>query len=700
MSDLPVYMQTKPDEFYKSFTQERRIFSDFAQSHIRDNVDVILREINVYVNSMYPSQVAVWVGGSRSWNMTVNCNYNTMGLSTLEHSAIVPGNYDIFVMANDMKAHSDVLCKIKELISKYTEEFRSGPLGTKYQLYTKLGNIDKKCNIEYPDTRGGCTLFPCQSIMLSIKSKQYKRYTTRNSSQSDTSSSTTDSSPFTKTRSVFSQKEFDELTGSHSSEEAGEDDTNLPKIVDYKLLLYVESFLLPNVNIEYFKQALLASNCQGNELVIKYLNPMGLLMMSEFISVPRKHKGLNVDDYRKRLLMKAITSINAISQYEAYKRTLDAYYAIFGTSQYLDKYLMHTLLYQMMHFSNLDVDEQIEKSFIPMIRPYINSFLIDLELHCMDLYGNDVFFAIVGGDAMRRYDINISNTSDFDTKMFVNTKKNKGKDLENMLISKLSRFVTFLNRERSRILSSKEYTYNINDTEYFTVRTGLLTNEGQFRLRYIKKNASLPIDLFSLDYRTKVEVKYRNATIIMNVDIPFLDIAIISNGNAQKRYSKDDVVDIHKSRVVPIVTLDFLLNDLEKTYTMPTLAAARYWNNKIDKDTNRYRILQQIKYNGENDDRSMDIDHYDGKLDVVADEDIWQGIDDEQNKQKGEVYAKTFKDMMKNSKKYKYMMRFTENKEDIDVERSNDIDINAMEIVDTEGTDTEGTDIEVTDMEV
>lgn len=63
MLDLPLYMRTQPEEFYKSFMEDRKIFSTFMQTHIRPDVDDILQNINQYINNKYPAQVAVWVGG-------------------------------------------------------------------------------------------------------------------------------------------------------------------------------------------------------------------------------------------------------------------------------------------------------------------------------------------------------------------------------------------------------------------------------------------------------------------------------------------------------------------------------------------------------------------------------------------------------------------------------------------------------------
>jgi len=269
---------------------------------------------------------------------------------------------------------------------------------------------------------------------------------------------------------------------------------------------------------------------------------------------------------------------------------------------------------------------------------------------------------------MRRYDINVSNTSDFDTKLYANKQKVKSKKLEGLLVDELSKFVTFLNSERPRFLTNERKVYNVDASERFSVVTILLTSENQFRLRYIKKNRALPIDLFSLDFRARIEVHYRETVVNMNIDIPFLDIAIISNGTTRNRYKKSDVVSVDKSSVVPVVNLDFLLEDLNKTYTTPNLAAARYWNDKIGKDTYRYRVLQKIKHTGISD--AMETDEV---LDSVVSEQVWQGMNSPKNIQQGEEYANAFKHIMESSKRDKYKMRFTEFAEDTDIDRETDM---------------------------
>jgi hypothetical protein len=243
------------------------------------------------------------------------------------------------------------------------------------------------------------------------------------------------------------------------------------------------------------------------------------------------------------------------------------------------------------------------------------------------------------------------------------------KDTKDLLISKLSRFVTFLNSKRSEFLTKAQQVHEIKNVEYFRVRTKLLTDEGQFRLRYIKKNSSFPIDLFSLDYRTKIEIEYRAAIINMNIDIPFLDIAVIINRNIKTKYYKNEVVDIEKSRVVPVATLDFLLADLEKTYTTPNLAAARYWNDKNNKDINRYRILQNVKYQDNGDEMEIDSDEI---LDAVVEDTIWKNINSFQNTNQGQQYADAFRRIMKRSKRYKYKIKFTDLTEDTDVDNNED----------------------------
>jgi hypothetical protein len=644
-------MRTEPEEFYMEFTEERRAFSEFVQKYFRDDINLILKMINIHIDENFKDQAVVWVGGSRSWNKSFECNFSKQGTTALEKNSIVPGNYDLFVLSTNKIVHESLVCYMANLFKSFTEHFERSYLSKTYKLTKQYGYVDVntkktgKCKLKFPKAKGSCVLFPCQSMMLSIKTNKastnpsYKerRMSLRNPA-------TTPTSPFGEAVSVY-----------HSSD-ISSDEFEYPMIERNKLLIYFESFVVPDVNIRKIKEQMLFSYCydKSEELQVNYLKPIGLLLFSEFITISRKEKGLNVDDFRKKLLLKTIDGLknspDQLITYEAYQQVLDMYFDIFGNSKYYDHFLVHELLKEMMYWSGIDIVTELEQYLVGYIRPVVNSFLRDFSMTLSNRYGSDAYIVLVGGDAMRRYDINIAKTSDFDTKLFIDPsillgkgKRQQKQVLHDVIVEELSKFVTYLISAKDSFLPKGNKIIPINQSSNFAIKETLNIEENQFRLRFIEKNDALPVDLYSVDFRTALQVTYKNNIFEMYVDVPFLDIIITSNNS----YPYSKVVSRDKSTIVPVASLDFLLSDLERTYTTPHLAAARYWNNKKNKDEERYRLLSKKKTPTFND---MDVDESD-ELDVVVAKQAWRYINSEANEELAAQYIKVFNEIVNENKK-------------------------------------------------
>lgn len=313
-------------------------------------------------------------------------------------------------------------------------------------------------------------------------------------------------------------------------------------------------------------------------------------MLSEFITTPRTNKQLNVDRIRKELLLNTLDK-KGLSDFSAYKQIFESYFNIFGGSKYINIFLVDHFLQKIIKTSKTNVFEDVETNVINYIRPFINACIRHLNKRLSTLHP-DAFIVLVGGDAMRRYDINISTTSDFDTKVYVPQQflrqKRKMAILQNLLVDELSKFVVMLNIFKNEILPSGSKVVNLPE---LSIEYTINTPEKQFRLRFIEKSKSLPVNLYSIDYRTKIKIVYQRLTIELPFDIPLLDLVTVSNDN----YPREKVVNSLLSQVVPVASLDFLLGDLTNTYNNVELASARYWNNKSSKDMFRFRILSDIK---------------------------------------------------------------------------------------------------------
>jgi hypothetical protein len=620
---LPLYMRTIPEEFYEEFINERKAYSKFINKYFRQDIDNILQDAIKYVDNNYGSTTVIWIGGSRSWKKLFDCFGGRIQLHSLELASIIPGNYDIFVLSNDYRAHEEVMCYLTHYFDQYIEAFKDPkifPIGQKFDVSKNYGNIKKtndSCTLNFPKEKGSCTLFPCQSLIVSLKTKDMKNHPLyverkyaiekvhkqKQIAKKNDNGEEAPLSPFANSVSVlFSDK------------------VDYPLITKNKIMVYCESFVIQGIDIQKFKNKFLFQNCENDlsNLQVNYLNSNGLLLMSEFLKVSRFQKGLNVDQYRKQFLMKVIGSFN-VSEFHAYKQIISEYYEVFGQTTAMDTYMIGDLVKRLALSTGYDFENEIGKKMIDALRPYTNSFLKYLSEEMSRAYGDDAFIVMVGGDAMRRYDLNITTTSDFDTKLFVNdnllrsdgvqTRRSHpvGLSIEEFLIREMSKFVVFLYNEKELFLSSDE-VIGMEQSD-FKVSCPLLSKGLQFRLRYIEKNDKLPVDLYSIDFRTiatmHVLMDGKPLRFEVPIDVPFLDIVVTrirdslfaKKGNIQGQIKniKTKTVGDDVSTSVPIASHEFLLADLEKTYHSPSLAAGRYWTSKVSKDITRYRRLKAIK---------------------------------------------------------------------------------------------------------
>lgn len=670
---LPLYMKTVPEEYYDEFIKEREAFSLFMEKYFRDDINNILKSVNDSINEKYPDSTVVWIGGSRSWKKVFECYAPNVRLHKLETASIVPGNYDIFILSNNPQAHRDVVCMITSYFDKYIEAFRNPKifkLGEHFEVRTSYGNVKREgsCTVKFPSLKGSCTLFPCQSLIISLKSKDitsHPLYAER------------------KERMDRVRKQKDMM---HGKKNLGEDmplsplspfassttvyfseDAEYPLIVKPKIMVYAEAFVIPNMDIKAFKSAFLFSKCDSTfmEMNLNYLNPKGLLLMSEYIKNARLSKGLNVDSYRKRLLLNTVVG-SSVTVFSAYKEVLTDYINVFGNTMQANSYLVGDFVKALSIHSGFDVEEYIQTNFIDYIRPVTNSFLKYLSNKIDTEFGGDAFLVMVGGDAMRRYDINITNTSDFDTKLYVKddliqdrmeTRRSKTKSrtkIGDFLITELSQMVVFLIDNKWMMLDDVEKT--AIEKSDFKIAYKFDDDGLQFRARYIEKNPGLPVDLYSIDFRasTKVSVMINNEPYYFDVpiDIPFLDIVVtpardslfakeMKGGQLDMSYLKRKTVDENASSVIPVASLDFLLADLEKTYSSQALSASRYWNEKRNKDEHRFRVLSNVRMMQKMPSRSS--------LDAEADGITWEGFGKDEKRVRD--YEQKFRDIIANNRK-------------------------------------------------
>jgi hypothetical protein len=112
----------------------------------------------------------------------------------------------------------------------------------------------------------------------------------------------------------------------------------------------------------------------------------------------------------------------------------------------------------------------------------------------------------------------------------------------------------------------------------------------QFRMRVIERNKLLPVTLYSIDYRGYMTCVIDGKQYVFKHEVPIVDVVIEHNKNNALR---EDIVTMTKTNI-PVASLKFLLKDLIKTYNNEELAGMRVWNNKKQKDADRFKKLREL----------------------------------------------------------------------------------------------------------
>jgi hypothetical protein len=344
--------------------------------------------------------------------------------------------------------------------------------------------------------------------------------------------------------------------------------------------------------------------------------------------------GINVDKYRQTLFLdnKKKEDIphffeNLLVKYEELFSKFKSYNAFF-----IDKIKEIINFHRNKYFEGFK--DFIDKWFVSKFRPYINSFIIEINKELFEDF--KVILFIAGGDAMRRYKNDISFTKDIDTKLYIGSVSEddcsiKIKDLINQerikqrthdidvklfikdcVVGVITKHIVKLrnyleqniNNIFSDILSYDRRDYdNGYGTKVLSFKTTnsiyyvdiLLDSENngfqQFRTRENKKRHDFPVDLYSIDYRTFIgEYDIDTKKLIGRKkahDISILDVVL------------QDIDYFHPTYVnvfndIPVASLKFLLEDFYKTYTTPDRALARISSGKVKKDIIRFNQIKDL----------------------------------------------------------------------------------------------------------
>jgi hypothetical protein len=405
---------------------------------------------------------------------------------------------------------------------------------------------------------------------------------------------------------------------------------------------------------------------------INIMNMIGLLTYSYLNSYDKKREiGLNIDKYRQSIFIK-----HSRNFMQVFQDLLKIYITIFWHKKTYDIYFIEKIFNILKKHSSFYYEEFIsfaEKWFISKFRSSINSFILEIN---KDLEPFETVLFVAGGDAMRRYDYDISFTKDIDTKLYINNAKypeylqvkvnniervhnamkqakeeveedppllgrtaihfhqieeaqNRARILEekkiikeeiiNIIVKHIVKLRNFLEENLESLLTmSKPIMYKSDSTYNYSIFTSNVLDKRKainqrFRTREIRKSAKFPVNLYSIDFRTYLIQSDKGANIVRIVPH---DISIL-DVVLQDGENDDYFPEYHQNfDNIPVASVSFLLNDFKKTYTDKERTLARILSDKYTKDIERQKKLHYIYHNLQRDTQSYD--SFKNLKDVIA----------------------------------------------------------------------------------
>jgi len=376
---------------------------------------------------------------------------------------------------------------------------------------------------------------------------------------------------------------------------------------EFKMDEFKFAYLYRSVNKTYKDDNLKLLNRQK----LNRLNEMGMITYCLLnLSAIDDEFGLNVDKYRQQLFFKKKQNIPQFL--EELLRIYDYYFQNFKSHNafFIDKINEIIEKYKSHHYENFK--DFVDKWFMSMFRPSINSFILEINEELFREFGVKLFIA--GGDAMRRYENDISFTKDIDTKLYIGDIKKEGKtdeeikaEIVSIIVKHIVKLRNYLEQniqtifqpllkydKRKNNKGTKVLTFKTSDNRIFGVDILLddlnKTKFQQFRTRENKKRVDFPVDLYSIDFRTFIGIYDDKGNLIgkkKSHDISLLDVVLQDKDNYYPWYSTE--VD-----GIPVASLEFLLEDFYKTYHMDDRALARISSGKVKKDIERFKKIKEL----------------------------------------------------------------------------------------------------------
>ncbi len=410
-------------------------------------------------------------------------------------------------------------------------------------------------------------------------------------------------------------------------------------ILDFNIEYYYTKLLNRHLDIEKFINAYIITEKVNksydmkpnkklyNREKLNRLNEIGMMTYCLLnLSTVEDEFGLNVDKYRQQLFFKHKKVIplfleKLLNIYTIFFKNFKSYNVFF-----IDKINEIINKYKSPNFETFK--DFIDRWFVSMFRPSINSFILEINKELQNKFNVRLFIA--GGDAMRRYENDISFTKDIDTKLYINNVnitdpiilqeienlKLKGfnekiiiKDMVvGVIVKHIVKLRNFLEQNIKLIFKdilqydsrdidkgTSIFSFKTSDNHRFFVDILLDTTSKdkfqQFRTRENKKRGDFPVDLYSIDFRTFISEYDEFNNLIGGKkkahDISLLDVVLQDVDNFYDRY----LIDFEG---IPIASLEFLLEDFHKTYITDDRALARISSGKVVKDISRFNKILEL----------------------------------------------------------------------------------------------------------
>jgi hypothetical protein len=583
-----------------------------------------------------------FIAGSRAWNRFFKDFYDLDIISPYEKSSIHNINADLYYFINDKTLiDGNIKADIKELLKQTIE-----PLVDAIRKYSDLEDNTKNVYITIEEDeclKDNKSLITSKRLFLKLhiddsvptkkpakQSKAHHPFKKQSSQQSSQPSQ----QPAAKvlTASEKAAKKAAKKAAQLAAEIAAKEEAERKKSEDISnrsaRLARRSKPLYGGGTIESFSKVILSvdlyysvtSTVAQDILIVKnisniierdeinslnYLNLFGLYIFLQLgikkIFVP---KGYNIFKIREIIFDKLV--LFGDYRTPTLKKIVEQYNATFINTTLFDNFFYTDLqkIYALSYEPIATIINNMEVNIIETLRCYINKTMININKEVRELKPEIGLF-VVGGDALRRYKNDISVTKDIDCKIYVpkvlitptNDLINK---LNSIIVSELLKLVCYLIENSDRIFTKVISSY---ETDLYKIDYELINDDPNiknFRYRQIFKNP-FPVDLYSLDYRCKINVEVKdninpdmNTKFFYNYDIAFLDVVLEILDIAPTFYNENAII----SNDIPISRLEFLLKDLKNTYNSDTSSLLRFIGGKITKDYVRYNtLLELIKEN-------------------------------------------------------------------------------------------------------